>query len=56
MTFLTSMIGLPIDQISLILTLIQTLIALKGEMTMENFDYMAVSGAHGVAELYQWRM
>ena len=50
-TFLTLMIGLPVDQISLFLTLIQTLLALKGEMTMVNFDYMAVSGAHGVAEI-----
>ena len=43
-------IGLPVDLVSLYLSLVQTFIALKGEMSMVNFEYMVVSGAHGVAK------
>lgn len=50
--FCSYIIELPIEQISLLFTFIQTLVAiisLEGEMFMENYYYIAVSGAHEVA-------
>ena len=48
----TMIIELPIEQVSLFFTLIQTyvsIISLEGELFMKNYDYIAVSGAHEVA-------
>lgn len=48
----TMIIELPIEQVSLFFTFIQTyvsIISLEGELFMKNYDYIAVSGAHEVA-------
>ena len=56
-TIMSLLNGVPVDTVSLFLTVIQTAIAigsLKGELAMVNGYNTVVCGAHGVASLYLW--
>ena len=53
-TIMSLLNGVPVDTVSLFLTVIQTVIAigsLKGELAMVNGYNTVVCGAHGVASL-----
>ena len=43
-------IGIPVDLVSIFLTLEQILFTLEGEMSMVNYDFTVVRGAHGVTK------
>ena len=48
--FFALVIGIPVDLVSIFLILAQTLITLEGEMSMVNYDFTVVRGAHGVTK------
>lgn len=43
-------IGIPVDIVALFISLVQLLVMLKGELSMESFKYKVVSGARGVSK------
>jgi len=53
--FIALLIRVPIDAVSISLTLFQTWLAMEGEILMMNCKDMVVCGAHGVASLILWK-
>ena len=51
----TLYIGIPIDLVSLALTIFSINIAIKGDATMVNFKDKVGSGAHGAAKSILWK-